>query len=163
MNNLNKKSYLISMNKNFIHNKFLNIAEEIAKDSKCIQLHVGAVLVKDKRIISTGYNGTPSKFINCNGYWKNIKPQRELHHKFSELYEIHAELNAILYAARSGVSIEGCDIYITHQPCFNCLKMLCGAGIHNIYYRYDYDKCVLNSKIKNMLKKCNVKLYKIKE
>lgn len=148
------------------HNKFLNIAEEIATDSKCVQLHVGALLVKNKRIISTGYNGTPAGYINCNDYCKqnynsNKFPNRELHHDFSEKYEIHAEVNAVLYAAREGNSIKGCDIYITHQPCMNCLKMLCGAGICNIYYRYRYDKFHITNEIKQMLQDCNINLIKV--
>jgi dCMP deaminase len=145
------------------HNKFLNIAEEIAKDSKCVQLHVGAVLVKDQRIISTGYNGTPSKFKNCSDMFLeyNELVDRENHHKFSEQYEIHAELNAIIYAAISGISIKDCDIYITHQPCMNCLKMLCGAGVKHIYYRYPYDKAEINEMTKKMLDILKIELIKI--
>jgi dCMP deaminase len=145
------------------HNKFLNIAEEIAKDSKCVQLHVGAVLVKDQRIISTGYNGTPSKFKNCSDMFLeyNELVDRENHHKFSEQYEIHAELNAIIYAAISGISIKDCDIYITHQPCMNCLKMLCGAGVKHIYYRYPYDKSKIDELTLDMLNTLNIKLIKI--
>lgn len=145
------------------HNKFLNIAEEIATDSKCIQLHVGAILVRDDRIISTGYNGTAAGFINCTDYFKNIKPERNDHHKFSEAFEIHAELNSIIYAALNGINISGCDIYITHQPCANCLKMLCAAKIKNIYYRYPYDKCTYNydPTTLSMLKQLNVHLINI--
>lgn len=151
------------MNKEKIkmHNKFLNIAEEIASDSKCVQLHVGAILVKDRRIISTGYNGTPANFINCNEFFKNKNYTRDDHHKFSESYEIHAECNAILYAALHGISIRNCDIYVTHHPCLQCLKMLCGAGIKNIYYRYQYDKVILDDITKNMLKMLNINLIKI--
>jgi dCMP deaminase len=143
------------------HNKFLNIAEEIASDSKCVQLHVGAVLVKDKRIISTGYNGTPKDFINCDEYFKNKTYTRDDHHNFSELFEIHAELNAIIYAAKSGIDITGSCIYVTHQPCKNCLKMLCGAGIKNIYYRYAYDKADINDMVKNMLQMLDINLIHI--
>lgn len=145
----------------FQHNKFLNIAEEIAKDSHCISLHVGAVLVKDKRIISTGYNGTAAGFINCDDYFKNKQYTRDEHHTFSEAFEIHAEVNSIIYAARNGISIADCSIYITHQPCKNCLKMLCAAGIKNIYYRYEYDKANYDTLTKKMLKDLNVKIKQI--
>lgn len=144
------------------HNKFLNIAEEIASDSKCVQLSVGAVLVKDRRIISTGYNGTPANFINCNEHFKNCNFTRDEHHTFSETYEIHAELNAIIYAALNGISIKDSVIYITHQPCKNCLKMLCGAGIKKIYYRYPYDKADFNDLTKQMLNKLGIQLIHIK-
>lgn len=145
------------------HNKFLNIAEEIATDSKCVQLHVGAVLVKDKRIISTGYNGTPKGFINCDEYFENKEFTRDEHHNFSEMFEIHAELNAIIYAALSGIDISNCCIYITHQPCKNCLKMLCGAGIKKIYYRYAYDKAEVTDLTKLMLEQLNIELIHVKE
>lgn len=143
------------------HNKFLNIAEEIATDSKCVQLHVGAVLVKDKRIISTGYNGTPAGFKNCDDHFMDKTFTRDDHHKFSEEFEIHAELNSIIYAALNGISIQGCSIYITHQPCKNCLKMLCGAGITNIFYRYPYDKAVMTDLTFEMLKTLNVNLIHV--
>lgn len=145
------------------HNKFLNIAEEIAKDSKCVQLHVGAVLVKDKRIISTGYNGTPAGFKNCLDVFKDRTYTRDEHHAFSEMFEIHAELNAIIYAAKSGIDITNSCIYITHQPCKNCLKMLCGAGIKNIFYRYAYDKAEVTELTKTMLSDLNVNLIHIEK
>ena len=144
-----------------LHNMFLNIAEEISKNSNCVSFQVGAVLVKDKRIISTGYNGTPAGFINCNDYFKNKTYTREEHHVFSEKFEIHAELNTIIYAARAGISIQNSDIYITHQPCSNCLKMLAGAGIKNIYYRYPYDKSNYNDLTEKLLTDLQIKLIKI--
>lgn len=144
-----------------LHNMFLNIAEEISKNSNCVSFQVGAVLVKDKRIISTGYNGTPAGFINCNEYFQNKTYTREEHHVFSEKFEIHAELNTIIYAARSGISIQNSDIYITHQPCSNCLKMLAGAGIKNIYYRYPYDKSNYNDLTEKLLTDLQIKLIKI--
>jgi dCMP deaminase len=145
-----------------MHNKFLNIAEEIAKDSKCVQLSVGAILVKNGRIISTGYNGTPAGFLNCNDYFSEISYTRNDHHNFSENYEIHAELNAIIYAALNGISIAGCDIYITHHPCANCLKMLCAAGIKKIYYRYSYDKANITQLTQKMLDDLKIELINVK-
>lgn len=145
-----------------MHNKFLNIAEQIATDSKCKQLHVGAVLVKDQRIISTGYNGTPSGFINCDEYFKDKEFTRQQHHEFSESFEIHAEINSIIYAALNGISIKDCCIYVTHQPCNNCLKTLCGAGIKKIYYRYAYDKAVYTPLTLQMLEDLNIEFKQIK-
>lgn len=146
-----------------MHNKFLNIAEQIATDSKCIQLQVGAVLVKQQRIISTGYNGTPSGFINCDNYFKNTEYSRQHHHAFSQSFEIHAQINSIIYAALNGISIKDCCIYVTHQPCNNCLKTLCGAGIKKIYYRYAYDKANYTELTLKMLKDLNVELIHIIE
>lgn len=147
------------MNKNKI---FLDVAEKLAEMSHCVSHKVGCVLVKDARIISTGYNGTPQGYINCDSIsWnKNDYSFREMHHKFSEAFEIHAELNAILCAAKNGISIDGAILYTTLHPCYNCLKMICNSGIKTIIYRYEYDKFEINEDIKNMLSKCNVTILK---
>ena len=100
---------------------FINIAKEISSASKCVSRRVGAVIVKDGRILSTGYNGTPAGFINCCDYWDNKHTSQ--HHQWSKTYEIHAEMNAIIWAARKGISIEGATIYVTLEPCSDCSKI----------------------------------------
>lgn len=125
---------------------FINIAKNISELSSCVQYKVGAILVKDGRILSTGYNGTPPGFINCNEYFSSGKLSREEHAKFSEEAEIHGELNAILFAARNGISIEGSVLYVTLHPCKHCLKMICAAGIKEVYYAEEYDRYT-NSKL----------------
>lgn len=150
------------------HQIFLDIAEKISNMSHCISHKVGCILVKDKRIISTGYNGTPKGFINCNEANKHLDnlenpDQRQLHHAFSERYEIHAEINAILSAARNGISIEESIIYCSLHPCYNCLKMICNSGIKTVIYRYEYDKFELDESTKNMLKNCGVKIISEKQ
>ena len=140
---------------------FLNIAKEISKMSKCVSYKVGVIIVKDKRIISTGYNGTPSGFQNCNEVFKDDIYSREMHHEFSEKYEIHAEMNAIIFAARNGISIEGADVYTTLHPCNNCLKNLCNCGIRNIFYSIDYDKFEDSKLTDALLKKSGINLIKI--
>ena len=92
---------------------FINIAKELATASKCVSKQVGAVIVKDGRILSTGYNGTPAGFINCCDHWNNEYTAE--HHEWSKTYEIHAEMNAIIWAAREGISIEGATIYVTDR------------------------------------------------
>jgi dCMP deaminase len=116
---------------------FINIAKEIATASKCVSKQVGAVIVKDGRILSTGYNGTPTGFINCNDYW-NSRYTKE-HHEWSKTYEIHAEMNAIIWAARKGISIEGATIYVTLEPCSECSKNLIASGIKRIVYEKAYE------------------------
>ena len=143
------------------HQIYLNVAREIAKMSKCIQIQVGAIIVKDGRILSTGYNGTPKGFVNCNQFFNFEKPERSVHHEFSEMYEIHAEQNAILFAAKYGISIDQSDLYTTLHPCNDCLKIICNSGIKNIYYCDEYDKFVSDLKINTLLEKCNVKLIKV--
>ena len=113
----------------------MNIATEVAKASSCISMKVGSVIVKDNRIISTGYNGSPKGYYNCN----TVHDHRgEAHSEWSNKYEIHAEENSILYAAKTGTSIDKATIYTTHQPCWQCLKSIVGVGINHIIYNEDY-------------------------
>ena len=116
---------------------FINIAKEIAKASKCVSKQVGAVIVKDVRILSTGYNGTPAGFTNCNDHWQGEYTKE--HHEWSKTYEIHAEMNAIIWAARKGISIEGASIYVTLEPCADCSKNLIAAGIKKIVFEKAYE------------------------
>ncbi len=116
---------------------FINIAHEIASASKCVSKQVGAVIVKDGRILSTGYNGTPSGYVNCSEHWNNNYTKD--HHEWSKTYEIHAEMNAIIWAARKGISIENATIYVTLEPCSDCSKNLIAAGIKKIVYDKAYE------------------------
>ncbi len=116
---------------------FINIAHEIASASKCVSKQVGAVIVKDGRILSTGYNGTPAGFTNCSDHWNNEYTKD--HHDWSKTYEIHAEMNAIIWAARKGISIEDATIYVTLEPCSDCSKNLIAAGIRRIVYDKAYE------------------------
>jgi len=116
---------------------FIDIAKVIASASKCVSKQVGAVIVKDGRILSTGYNGTPAGYENCCDHW-NGKYTKE-HHEWSQTYEIHAEMNAIIWAARKGISIEGATIYVTLEPCSQCSKNLIASGIKRIVYETAYE------------------------
>lgn len=116
---------------------FINIAKEIASASKCVSKQVGAVIVKDGRILSTGYNGTPAGYMNCNEHWNGEYTKD--HHDWSKTYEIHAEMNALIWAARKGISIEGATIYVTLEPCSECSKNVIAAGIKRIVYDKAYE------------------------
>jgi len=117
---------------------YIKIAQIIAERSNCLGAHVGSIIVKDDRILSTGYNGTPKGYPNCCDVWDHqITPE---HYEWSKKYEIHAEQNAIIWAARKGISIDGADIYTTMRPCAQCTKLIIGSGIKNIYYNEDYSK-----------------------
>jgi len=116
---------------------FINIAHEISSASKCVSKQVGAVIVKDGRILSTGYNGTPPGYENCCDYWDN-KYTKE-HHEWSKTYEIHAEMNSIIWAAREGISIKGATIYVTLEPCNDCSKNIIASGIKRIVYDKSYE------------------------
>ena len=118
---------------------FMNITNLVAERSTCTRRAVGAVLVKDKRILSTGYNGAPTGLKHC----RDVGCLREqLGVESGKMHElcrgIHAEQNAIIQAAYHGVSVKGAVIYCTNQPCSICAKMIINAGIKRIYYQSGY-------------------------
>ena len=115
---------------------FLNIAYELATASKCVSRKTGGVIVKWWRIVSTGYNGTPAGYENCRDHFKGkYGPD---HHDWSYKYEIHAEMNAIVWAAREWISIEWATIYCTYEPCFDCTRAIIAAGLKRIVFREKY-------------------------
>lgn len=105
----------------------MNIARQVATRSTCSRKHVGAIIVRDKTILSTGYNGSIRGLPHCD----DIGHDLEGGHCVAT---IHAEANAILQAAKNGVMIDGADIYTTASPCWNCFKLIANAGIQAIYY-----------------------------
>ena len=117
----------------------MDIAQLVARRSTCTRRAVGAVVVKDRRILSTGYNGAPSKVrhcleVGCLREQLNV-PSGERH----ELCRgIHAEQNAIIQAAYHGVSVKGASLYCTNLPCVICAKMIINAGILRIFYESGY-------------------------
>ena len=118
---------------------FMSITEMVAQRSTCLRRKVGAILVRDKRIIATGYNGAPAKVshcldIGCLREQQGI-PSGERHELCRGL---HAEKNAIIQAALHGFSIEGSTLYCTNMPCSICSKMLINARIEKIYYKEGY-------------------------
>lgn len=115
---------------------FLRIAHEIGKWSKCVSKKVGAIIVKDTRILSSGYSGTPAWHINCDEYFKGWYTKE--HHDWSFKYEIHWEMNAIVWAARQGISIEWATMYVMLEPCLQCTKNIVAAGIKRIVYANKY-------------------------
>lgn len=115
--------------------QFLEMAEVVSRSSKCVSLKVGAIVAVRGRVVATGYNGTPSGFLNCCDVHKERGPA---HTEWSNKYEIHAEMNCILFAARSGISLEGGIMYSTIEPCFGCLKNLAQSGIRAVFYRDPY-------------------------
>ncbi|HOT44729.1 MAG TPA: cytidine/deoxycytidylate deaminase family protein [Spirochaetota bacterium] len=118
---------------------FMKLAEDVSTRSTCIRRSVGAIIVKDKRILSTGYNGAPTDISHCTEETclrtKFNVPSGERHELCRGL---HAEQNAIIQAAYHGVSIKDATIYITHQPCSICTKMLINAGIRTIICKSPY-------------------------
>ena len=118
---------------------FMDITILVAKRTTCIRRAVGAVIVKDKRILSTGYNGAPSGVRHCAEVGclrEKLNVQSGMRHELCR--GIHAEQNAIIQAAYHGVSVKGASLYCTTQPCSICAKMIINAGLTTIYYRSGY-------------------------
>lgn len=119
---------------------FMRFAELAATRTTCLRRSVGAVIVKNKHILATGYNGAPKKVPHCKDLGGCLReklnvPSGERHELCRAL---HAEQNAIIQCAMSGQNIEGAAIYITHQPCIICSKMIINAGIKRIVVREGY-------------------------
>ncbi|NJN64580.1 MAG: deaminase [Acidobacteria bacterium] len=106
---------------------FMGIAKQVATRSTCDRKHVGAVIVREKTILSTGYNGSVRGLAHCD----DVGHLMENGHC---VRTVHAEANAIAQAAWNGVSVRGAEIYVTASPCFNCFKLIVNAGIVKIFY-----------------------------
>ncbi len=117
----------------------MSIAEQVSGRSTCLRRHTGAILVKDKRILATGYNGVPAGLVHCEDIGC-LREQRNIasgsNHELCR--GIHAEQNAVIQAARYGIAIEGATVYCTHQPCVLCAKILINAGVVGIVFRESY-------------------------
>ncbi len=115
------------------------IAEQVAGRSTCLRRNTGAVLVKDKRILATGYNGVPAGLRHCEEVGC-LREERGIasgsHHELCR--GIHAEQNAVIQAAKHGIAIDGATAYTTHQPCVLCAKILINAGVREIRYGEPY-------------------------
>ena len=138
---------------------FLGIADLISKRSTCLRRSVGAVLVKDKRILATGYNGAPSGITHCEitgCIREKLKvPSGERHELCRGL---HGEQNAFLQAALHGTSLKGASLYSTTQPCIICAKMIINAGIKEIVIKGDYP----DKMSKEFLRAAKVKIRRAK-
>ncbi|MGN1235519.1 MAG: deoxycytidylate deaminase [Christensenellaceae bacterium] len=122
--------------------RFMALADTVGTWSSCFQenRHIGAVIVKDKRVMTTGYNGAPAGIKSCAEKGECLRrklnvpsgTQQEL------CYAVHAEQNAIIQAAKLGICVQDATLYCTHQPCVICAKMIINAGISRVVYRYGY-------------------------
>ncbi|MBD3419500.1 MAG: deaminase [Chitinivibrionales bacterium] len=113
------------------HVYFMRIARQVATRSTCDRKHVGAVIVRDRTILSTGYNGSIRSLPHCD----DVGHMMEDGHCVAT---VHAEANAIIQAAKNGTAIDGADIYITASPCWNCFKLIANSGIARIFYHEFY-------------------------
>ena len=124
------------MSKRSFDEIYMELAENLATRSHCVKAKVGAVLTKDTRIISLGYNGPPAGTHNCDEVWPADGCPRDS--KGSCSLALHAEQNAILYAAKSNIAIEGSTLYVTLSPCIACARVIFTIGIKKVYYLNSY-------------------------
>lgn len=115
---------------------FMELAVNLAKRSHCIKRQVGAVLAKDTRIISIGYNGPPAGTHNCDEEWPETGCPRDS--KGSCSLALHAEQNAIIYATKNGADIEGATLYVTLSPCLPCARIIYSVGIKKVIFLNSY-------------------------
>ncbi len=133
------------------HEYFMDIAKMVATRSTCTRKHIGAVIVKNKTILSTGYNGSIRGRPHCSEIGCDI----ENGHCVAT---IHAEANAIIQAAKNGVRIDGAEIYTTASPCWNCFKLIANSGIKKIFYHEFYR----DERIMKVAKEISLELIHIK-
>ena len=122
--------------------RFMDIANTVAKWSSCYQENrqVGAVIARDKRILTTGYNGAGSGIKNCKDRGECMRKKLNIESGTRQelCFAVHAEQNAIIQAARMGISVENATLYCTHQPCVICAKMIINSGITRVVYSQGY-------------------------
>lgn len=115
---------------------FMNLATDLALRSHCVKAQVGAVLTKETRIISIGYNGPPAGTHNCDEEWPETGCPRDSKNSCS--LALHAEENAILYAVKNGASLEGATLYLTLSPCLACARIIYSSGVKKVLYLNSY-------------------------
>lgn len=122
--------------------RFMELATLVSSWSSCYKENrqVGAVIVRDKRIITTGYNGASSGILSCKDRGECMRVRLNIASGTCQelCYAVHAEQNAIIQAAKLGISVEGATMYVTHQPCSICAKMIINSGIKRVIYKEGY-------------------------
>jgi dCMP deaminase len=122
--------------------RFAEMAVTISKWSSCYKTNrqIGAVIVRDKRILTTGYNGAPAGIKSCKERGECMRQKYGVQSGTRQefCYAVHAEQNALIQAAKLGLSVQGATLYCTHYPCTICARLIVNAGISRIVYIYDY-------------------------
>ena len=120
--------------------RFMELTELVGTWASCYRRKVGAIIVKDKRVLTTGYNGAPAGISSCVERGECLREKMNIPSgtRAETCYAAHAEQNAIIQAARYGANIDGATLYCTHQPCVICAKMIINAGIKRAVYKEGY-------------------------
>ncbi len=138
---------------------FMTITRQVAERSTCVRAKVGAVIVRERNILATGYNGAPAGLPHCIDVgcllYESRTPNGDIEQNCYRT--IHAEINAITQAAKNGAAIRDADIYVTHSPCIHCLKVIINTGIKTVYYEQDYKLQTLEE----LLEHSRIRLVKV--
>lgn len=142
---------------------FIDTLVNLKKCSTCKRIQVSALLVKDRRILSTGVNGTASGQVHCCDYFRGYDEKSEefknVHRQWSQMHEHHAEANCLLSAARNGISPVSTDLYISLSPCLACSKLIVASGVKRVYFLDHYDRPEENGLAH--LKECGVEYEQV--
>lgn len=148
-----------------IHIVYLKMCQELSELSKCSKHKVGALLVKNNRIISNGLNGSHKNMVNCcdkfHGIDTHSEPGKTQHRKWAEINENHAEHNVIAFAAKNGINIDNTTLYCNLEPCFNCLNLAVSSGVKEIYYSTIHKQNLNSSEALEMIRKLGIKIEHI--
>lgn len=140
-------------------NYFIEMTKLVSQRSGCNKRHVGAVIVKDNRVLATGYNSAPYGVKECCDKGHCLRSGSKQGENLGTCMAVHAEMNAILQCAKLGISCENAKIYITTHPCIHCLKAIINAGIKEVIYIDDYNDPIS----KQLAEECDIKIKQYKE
>ena len=144
MTNVNSFNVVVThaSRREMLRETFMKTAIMFAEMSTCARKQVGGVLVKNNRIVSTGFNGSPKGLLHCtdNFLGREIDLDSEEHRKFSDKYELHCEQNILIECIKNQILTEGTVLYLTLSPCSQCAKLIYAAGIKAVYYLEKYDR-----------------------
>lgn len=147
---------------------YMEMCETLAKRSTCLRLHTASLIVKENVIVSVGYNGVPAHQEHCVDYWTTNNPfatVQELvesdyfykhHHEWSNIHEIHGEMNAILFAGKNGIPLTGATLYTLYSPCIQCAKAILTSGIQCVYFKKLYKR---NTDGIDLLEKYGIRIH----
>jgi dCMP deaminase len=142
-------------------NYFMTITRQVAERSTCLRAKVGAVIVRNRSILATGYNGSPAGLPHCTDVgcliYESRTPAGDVEQNCYRT--IHAEMNAITQAAKNGSAINDADIYVTHTPCIHCMKVLINTGVRTVFYDRPYKL----ETVGDLLQHARLKLVQIKD
>ncbi len=149
------------MNKIEKHKEYLRMAKTLANLSSCAKIKVGCLFVRDWRIVTSGVNGVAAGAKHCNEIFTDSESLKN-HREWSKVHEVHGEMNAIIFAAKHGIPLNGCTLYTTLQPCSECSKNLRMLGIKDIYYSVRYEENIskgIENELEKALNESGVKLH----